>query len=108
MRGFRTVSGRMVRSGSGIAAVVALGLFAWSGPASSQNVTPPSGSTPVTPQSVNGVQHFLDCFGVLITDSAAHAANCDPGHDVFVSGSTGSTSVDRCKSDDSDGSSCDD
>jgi hypothetical protein len=35
-------------------------------------------------------QHFIECAGWLISDSAKHAQYCDPGHEVFVSGSTGS------------------
>jgi hypothetical protein len=45
--------------------------------------------TPVTPDSVNHLLHVVDCARVLISDPAAHAKYCDPGHDVFVSGSTG-------------------
>lgn len=71
---------RVVRTGARFAAVLALGLFALSGPAASQSITP---------QNVNPGQHFLDCFGAMIHDSTAHAADCDPGHTVFVSGSTG-------------------
>ena len=36
-------------------------------------------SQTVTPQSVDPVQHFFDCLGVLITDGEAHAAYCSPG-----------------------------
>src|SRR5690348_4997665 len=39
--------------------------------------------------AADALQHFIDCAGWLISDPAQHAANCDPGHDVFVSGSTG-------------------
>ncbi|HVY50608.1 MAG TPA: hypothetical protein VHA07_03520 [Devosia sp.] len=54
------------------AAAIGMGLLALSGPASSQTVTP--GST-------DQVQHFLDCFGVMISDPQVHAAECSPGHD---------------------------
>jgi hypothetical protein len=39
----------------------------------------PASAAQVTPASVNGWQHFVDCFGVMLHDSNAHAANCDPG-----------------------------
>ena len=56
---------------AGLAAtVVAAGFLGLSGAASSQSVTP---------EDVDHVQHFLDCFGVMITDPAAHAAFCQPG-----------------------------
>jgi hypothetical protein len=32
----------------------------------------------VTPPQVSQAQHFLDCFGVMITDPAVHAAECSP------------------------------
>ncbi|MBK8084187.1 MAG: hypothetical protein IPK28_10325 [Devosia sp.] len=35
-------------------------------------------SQPVTPQSVDPLQHFLDCAGVLISDPDVHAAYCAP------------------------------
>jgi len=41
-------------------------------------ISPASAQT-VTPASVNGWEHFVDCFGVMLHDSSAHAANCDPG-----------------------------
>ena len=34
----------------------------------------------VTPSSVNGVQHFFDCFGVLLHDGQAHQQYCSPGN----------------------------
>jgi len=80
-------SGRVLLTGARIAAVMGLGLLALGGPASSASITP---------NSVSPIQHYLDCLGALITDPAAHAANCAPGHDVFVSGSTGYGSV-HCK-----------
>lgn len=45
--------------------------------------------------SASALQHFLDCANWLITDPAKHAANCDPGHTVFVSSSTGSGDAER-------------
>jgi hypothetical protein len=35
------------------------------------------------------MQHFIECANWMITDPAKHAQFCSPGHDVFVSGSTG-------------------
>ena len=32
----------------------------------------------VTPQSVNGLWHFGDCFHVMISNGDMHAANCTP------------------------------
>ena len=37
-------------------------------------------SQTVTPQSVDPVQHFIDCAGVLITAPDIHAANCLPSN----------------------------
>ena len=34
----------------------------------------------VTPSSVNGVQHFFDCFGVMIHDGQAHQQYCSPSN----------------------------
>jgi hypothetical protein len=76
----RSKSSRLALNAARIATIFGLGLFALSGPASSEGITP---------NTVSPVQHFLDCFGALITDPVAHAASCVPGHDVFVSGSTG-------------------
>ena len=42
-------------------------------------ISPASAASPVTPDSVNPWEHFVDCFKVMLNDSAAHAANCDPG-----------------------------
>ena len=41
------------------------------------------------PSITESLQHFIDCAGWLVSDSAKHAQNCDPGHDFFVSGSSG-------------------
>ena len=49
-------------------------------------ISPASAASPVTPASVNGFEHFVDCFNVMLHDSSAHAANCDPGQ----AGPTGS------------------
>jgi len=46
----------------------------------------------VTPSNVNGVQHFLDCLGVLIHDGAAHQQYCSPGSGVPSNSSLGSFS----------------
>jgi hypothetical protein len=35
------------------------------------------------------MKHFAECANWLASDPAKHAQFCDPGHDVFVSGSTG-------------------
>ena len=48
--------------------------------------------TTITPDNVNHWQHLIDCAKALLSDPAAHAKYCGPGHDVFVSGSTGSGS----------------
>jgi hypothetical protein len=45
--------------------------------------------SPITPDSVNHWQHIMDCAKALLSDPAAHAQYCAPGHDVFVSSSTG-------------------
>ncbi len=52
-----------------IATIVAGGLLLLAPGASSQSVTP---------QSVDPLQHFIDCAGVLITAPDIHAANCLP------------------------------
>jgi hypothetical protein len=46
----------------------------------------------------DALKHYTECATWLVSDPAKHAQFCDPGHDVFVSGSTGSTSVpeERC------------
>ena len=36
------------------------------------------GTQAVTPSSVSQLQHYLDCFGVMITDPDVHAAECSP------------------------------
>jgi hypothetical protein len=68
---FRLVTG-VARTLATTTAVIGIGLFGFSGSASSQTVTP--GST-------DQVQHFLDCFGVMINDPQVHAAECSPGHE---------------------------
>ena len=42
-------------------------------------ISPASAASPVTPANVNGWEHFVDCFKVMLNDSSAHAANCEPG-----------------------------
>lgn len=54
-----------------IATIVAGGLLLLAPGASSQSVTP---------QSVDPLQHFIDCAGVLITAPDVHAANCLPSN----------------------------
>jgi len=39
--------------------------------------------------TAEAVQHFIECANWLVSDPAKHAQYCSPGHDVFVSGSTG-------------------
>jgi len=46
-------------------------------------------STTITPESVNHLQHLIDCASALVADPAAHEQYCAPGHDVFVNGTTG-------------------
>lgn len=48
--------------------------------------------TTITPDSVNHWQHLIDCAKALLSDPAAHAQYCAPGHDAFLSSSTGSAS----------------
>jgi hypothetical protein len=54
-----------------LATIAAGGLLILAGAANSQSVTP---------QSVDPVQHFIDCAGVLITAPEVHAANCMPSN----------------------------
>lgn len=54
-----------------IATIVAGGLLLLAPGASSQSVTP---------QSVDPLQHFIDCAGVLISAPDVHAANCLPSN----------------------------
>jgi hypothetical protein len=61
---------RRLRLGT-IATLVAGGLVLLAPSASSQTVTP---------QSVDPLQHFIDCAGVLITAPDIHAANCLPSN----------------------------
>lgn len=63
----------------------------------------PASAAPVTPATVNGVQHFVDCFKAMLNDPAAHAANCDPGQAgptsslTSFSGGAGPTKVSDCE-----------
>jgi len=43
-------------------------------------LAPSASSQTVTPQSVDPLQHFIDCAGVLITAPDVHAANCLPSN----------------------------
>jgi len=45
--------------------------------------------------TAEAVQHFIECANWLLTDPAKHAQFCSPGHDVFVSGSTGFAAPER-------------
>lgn len=65
-----------------IATIVAGGLLLLAPGASSQSVTP---------QSVDPLQHFIDCAGVLITAPDVHAANCLPSNIGPESKSLGSS-----------------
>lgn len=33
-----------------------------------------------TPDVADQVEHFVTCFGLMITDPATHATECGPGH----------------------------
>jgi hypothetical protein len=46
----------------------------------------------ITPPSVNGLQHFFDCFGAMVHDGAAHQQYCSPGSAVPSNSSLGSFS----------------
>jgi hypothetical protein len=43
-------------------------------------LAPSASSQTVTPQSVDPLQHFIDCAGVLITAPDIHAAYCLPSN----------------------------
>jgi hypothetical protein len=47
---------------------------------------------PITPADVNGLQHFFDCFGVMIHDGTEHAQFCAPSGSVPSNSSLGSFS----------------
>jgi hypothetical protein len=56
-------------------------------------------SQTVTPQSVDPLQHFIDCAGVLITAPDIHAANCLPSNvapETKALGAAGSGNYDPC------------
>jgi len=58
-------------------------------------LAPSASSQTVTPQSVDPLQHFIDCAGVLITAPDIHAANCLPsnvGPETRALGAAGSGS----------------
>jgi hypothetical protein len=44
----------------------------------------------------DAVQHYIECANWLVSDPAKHAQFCSPGHDVFVSGSTGFAAAPKC------------
>ena len=44
------------------------------------------------PPSPGGFQHFLDCFGAMVHDGAAHQQYCSPGSNVPSNSSLGSFS----------------
>lgn len=55
-------------------------------------LAPSASSQTVTPQSVDPLQHFIDCAGVLITAPDIHAANCLPSNIAPETKSLGSSS----------------
>jgi hypothetical protein len=60
-------------------------------------------SQTVTPQSVDPLQHFLDCAGVLLTAPDIHAANCLPSNvapDALVVGNQSGGDDTECLRDD--------
>jgi len=71
----------------------ALTTFRLAGAASILTLTGLMAASPVqaatTTSATDALQHFIECAGWLISDPAKHAQYCSPGHDVFVSGSTG-------------------
>ena len=64
-------------------------------------LAPSASSQSVTPQSVDPLQHFIDCAGVLITAPDIHAANCLPSNvapETRALGAAGSgNEVDDCR-----------
>lgn len=63
-------------------------------------LAPSASSQTVTPQSVDPLQHFIDCAGVLITAPDIHAANCLPSNvapETRSIGPSGSGSDDPCR-----------
>lgn len=63
-------------------------------------LVPSASSQTVTPQSVDPLQHFIDCAGVLITAPDIHAANCLPSNvapETRSIGPSGSGSDDPCR-----------
>lgn len=73
MTAFSTGTGlaKYLRMIGTVAGVTAGSLLILAGAASSQTVTP---------QSVDPMQHFIDCAGVLISAPDVHAANCLPSN----------------------------
>jgi hypothetical protein len=68
--------------------------FRLAGAASVLTMTGLMATSPVqAATSADPIKHFVECAQWLVSDPAKHAKYCDPGHDVFVSGSTGATSV---------------
>lgn len=62
----------------GVLGVLGFALFAFVSlalPSSAEAQT-----TTVTPQSANGVQHFFDCFGAMLSNPALHQQDCGPGN----------------------------
>ncbi len=56
-------------------------------------LAPSASSQTVTPQSVDPLQHFIDCAGVLITAPDIHAANCLPSNVAPETKSLGADSI---------------
>lgn len=73
-----------------IATIAAGGMVILAGSATSQSVTP---------QSVDPLQHFIDCAGVLISAPDVHAANCLPSNIPPEMKSLGGASEDKPQSD---------
>jgi hypothetical protein len=48
--------------------------------------------------TVDNLTHFTQCAQWMLTDPDKHAKYCSPGHDVFVSGSTGFATAPRTSS----------
>jgi len=80
----------------------ALTTFRLAGAASALTLSGLMAASPVhaaTASTTDALQHFVECAGWLINDPAKHAQYCDPGHDVFVSGSTGYSPEDSQRGD---------
>jgi len=45
----------------------------------------------------DAMKHYVECANWLVSDPAKHAQFCDPGHDVFLSSSTGYSTTPPCR-----------